>query len=78
MPTPFIERLAGRVPVVIFAGTPHEKAVDVVTADNLSGTVAVVTHLIRDHGRRRARKKSNDYCQHHQPRLSEPGEFQFR
>jgi LacI family transcriptional regulator len=25
----------------------------VVTADNLSGTVAVVTHLIRDHGRRR-------------------------
>ena len=53
VPTPFIERLATRVPVVIFAGTPHEKAVDVVTADNLSGTVAVVTHLIRDHGRRR-------------------------
>jgi LacI family transcriptional regulator len=53
VPTPFIERLAARVPVVIFAGTPHEKDADVVTADNLSGTVAVVTHLICGHGRRR-------------------------
>ncbi len=53
VPSPFIERLATRVPVVIFAGTPHEQAVDVVTADNLSGSAAVVTHLIRDHGKRR-------------------------
>ena len=53
VPAPFIERLAARVPVVIFAGTPHEKDADVVTADNLSGTVAVVTHLICEHGRRR-------------------------
>ena len=53
VPSPFIERLAARVPVVIFAGTPDEKAADVVTADNLSGSAAVVTHLIRDHGRRR-------------------------
>jgi LacI family transcriptional regulator len=53
VPSPFIERLATRVPVVIFAGTPHEQAVDVVTADNLSGSAAVVTHLIREHGRRR-------------------------
>ena len=42
-----------RVPVVIFAGTRHEQAVDVVAADNLSGSAAVVTHLIREHGRRR-------------------------
>ena len=54
VPSPFIERLATRVPVVIFAGTPHEQAVDVVTADNLSGSAAVVTHLIRDHGKRSA------------------------
>jgi hypothetical protein len=53
VPSPFIERLAARVPVVIFAGTPDEQAADVVTADNLSGSAAVVTHLIRDHGRRR-------------------------
>ena len=53
VPSPFIERLAARVPVVIFAGTPHEKAADVVTADNLSGSAAVVTHLINEHGRRR-------------------------
>src|SRR2546421_202437 len=53
VPPPFIERLATRLPVVIFAGTPHEQAVDVVTADNLSGSAAVVTHLIREHGRRR-------------------------
>src|SRR2546421_735385 len=53
VPSPFIERLATRLPVVIFAGTPHEQAVDVVTADNLSGSAAVVTHLIREHGRRR-------------------------
>jgi LacI family transcriptional regulator len=53
MPAHFIERLAARVPVVIFAGTPNEKAADVVAADNLSGSAAVVTHLIRAHGRRR-------------------------
>jgi len=53
VPSPFIERLAARIPVVIFAGTPHDKSADVVTADNLSGSAAVVTHLIREHGRRR-------------------------
>jgi LacI family transcriptional regulator len=53
VPSPFIERLAARIPVVIFAGTPYEKSADVVTADNLSGSAAVVTHLIREHGRRR-------------------------
>ena len=53
MPSPFIERLTARIPVVIFAGTPYEKFNDVVTADNLSGSAAVVTHLVREHGRRR-------------------------
>jgi len=53
VPSPFIERLTARIPVVIFAGTPYEKSNDVVTADNLSGSAAVVTHLIREHGRRR-------------------------
>ncbi len=53
VPSPFIERLAARIPVVIFAGTPHYKSADVVTADNLAGSAAVVTHLIREHGRRR-------------------------
>jgi LacI family transcriptional regulator len=45
--------MAARVPVVIFAGTPDERAADVVTADNFSGSAAVVNHLIRDHGKRR-------------------------
>jgi LacI family transcriptional regulator len=53
VPSPFIERLAARIPVVIFAGTPHYKSADVVTADNLAGSAAVVTHLIHEHGRRR-------------------------
>jgi LacI family transcriptional regulator len=53
VPDRFVERMAARVPVVIFAGTPDERAADVVTADNLSGSAAVVTHLIRDHGKRR-------------------------
>ena len=53
VPDRFVERMAARVPVVIFAGTPDERAADVVTADNFSGSAAVVTHLIRDHGRRR-------------------------
>jgi LacI family transcriptional regulator len=53
VPDRFVERMAARVPVVIFAGTPDERAADVVTADNFSGSAAVVTHLIRDHGKRR-------------------------
>ena len=53
VPSPFLERLAARVPVVVIAGTPDERAADVVTADNLSGSAAMVTHLIRDHGKRR-------------------------
>jgi LacI family transcriptional regulator len=53
VPDRFVERMAARVPVVIFAGTPDERAADVVTADNFSGAAAVVNHLIRDHGKRR-------------------------
>jgi LacI family transcriptional regulator len=49
----YIERLAARVPVVVIAGMPGEPAADVVAADNFSGSAAVVTHLIADHGRRR-------------------------
>jgi LacI family transcriptional regulator len=49
----YIERLAARVPVVVIAGTPGERAADVVAADNFSGSAAIVTHLIAEHGKRR-------------------------
>ncbi len=51
-----IERLAARVPVVVIAGNPGppgERAADVVAADNFSGSAAIITHLIADHGKRR-------------------------
>ena len=48
-----IERLAARVPVVVIAGTPGERAADVVAADNFSGSAAIITHLIAEHGKRR-------------------------
>jgi len=53
VPSSFIARLARRLPVVIIAGSPGERAADVVTADNRSGSAALVTHLVEDHGRRR-------------------------
>jgi len=49
----YIERLAARVPVVVIAGIPGEQSADVVAADNFSGSAAIVTHLIADHGKRR-------------------------
>jgi LacI family transcriptional regulator len=49
----YIERLVARVPVVVIAGTPGEWAADVVAADNFSGSAAIITHLIADHGKRR-------------------------
>jgi len=49
----YIERLAARIPVVVIAGTPGERAADVVAADNFSGSVAIITHLIAEHGKRR-------------------------
>ncbi len=53
VPTPFLSRLAARLPVVVIAGDPDEHAADVVTADNRAGSAAIVTHLISDHGKRR-------------------------
>jgi LacI family transcriptional regulator len=49
----YVERLAARIPVVVIAGTPAERAVDVVAADNFSGSAAIITHLITEHGKRR-------------------------
>jgi LacI family transcriptional regulator len=52
-PTRLMERLAARVPVTIIAGSPTDTEFDVVTADNLAGSVAIVSHLIDEHGARR-------------------------
>jgi LacI family transcriptional regulator len=49
----YVERLAARIPVVVIAGTPGERAADVVSADNFSGSAAIITHLIVEHGKRR-------------------------
>jgi LacI family transcriptional regulator len=53
VPSAFLARLSKRLPVVVIAGDPGERAADVVTADNRAGSAALVTHLIEDHGRRR-------------------------
>jgi LacI family transcriptional regulator len=53
VPSPVLARLAERVPVVVIAGSPAESTVDVVTADNRSGSAALVRHLVEVHGRRR-------------------------
>ncbi len=53
VPSPFLARLADRLPVVVIAGNPEERNADVVTADNWSGAAALVTHLIAFHGRSR-------------------------
>ncbi len=53
VPSPFLARLAARLPVVVIAGNPRERAADVVTADNRSGAAALVTHLIEVHDRKR-------------------------
>jgi LacI family transcriptional regulator len=52
-PPPLLEWLAGRVPVAVIAGDPAGRDVDVVAADNRSGSAALLTHLIQDHGKRR-------------------------
>ena len=49
----YIERLAARVPLALIAGTLGEQVVDVVAADNFSGSAAIITHLIAEHGKRR-------------------------
>ena len=53
VPSEYLARLSKRLPVVVIAGSPDEKAADVVTADNRAGSAALVRHLIEDHGRRR-------------------------
>ena len=53
LPSRLVEQIARQVPVAVIAGDPAERNVDVVTADNLSGSAAIVTHLVEDHGRRR-------------------------
>ncbi len=47
-----LAHLSARLPIVIVAGSPHEKGVDVVAADNRSGTTALVAHLVEVHGHR--------------------------
>jgi LacI family transcriptional regulator len=53
VPPPFLARLAARLPVVVVAGDPEERAADVITADNRAGSAALVSHLITAHGARR-------------------------
>jgi LacI family transcriptional regulator len=53
LPSSVLARLARRLPVVVISGSPGERVADVVTADNRSGAVALITHLVEDHGLRR-------------------------
>lgn len=48
-----VTQLAKRVPVVIVSGDTAQHEVDVVAADNWSGTYALVEHLVADHGKGR-------------------------
>jgi LacI family transcriptional regulator len=43
-------QLAARTPLVLIAGSPDEPHADVFAADNRSGTIALVSHLIERHG----------------------------
>jgi LacI family transcriptional regulator len=52
-PSRLLEPMSRRVPVAVIAGDPAERGVDVVAADNRSGSAAIVTHLVEDHGKRR-------------------------
>jgi LacI family transcriptional regulator len=45
-----LARLAARLPIALVAGSPEEPSVDVVDADNRSGTKALVCHLVEKHG----------------------------
>jgi LacI family transcriptional regulator len=53
VPTTALARLARRLPVVVVAGDPALRGVDVVAADNWSGAHALVSHLVVEHGRQR-------------------------
>jgi LacI family transcriptional regulator len=53
LPPRVVAQIASQVPVGIIAGDPDQRNVDVVTADNRSGSAALVRHLVEVHGRRR-------------------------
>ena len=53
VPSELLARLTKRLPVVVISGSPGERDADVVTADNRSGSAALITHLVEDHGLRR-------------------------
>jgi LacI family transcriptional regulator len=53
VPSELLARLTKRLPVVVISGSPRERSADVVTADNRSGSIALFTHLVEDHGLRR-------------------------
>lgn len=53
VPSERLAELARRVPLVVIAGHPDERAVDVVTSANYSGALAVVDHLVTAHAKRR-------------------------
>lgn len=48
-----LAKLAARLPIVLVAGSPDEPNVDVVDADNRTGTKALVCHLVEAHNRTR-------------------------
>jgi LacI family transcriptional regulator len=45
--------LAGRIPIALVAGRPGEAHADVIHADNVAGTSALVRHLVEQHRRTR-------------------------
>lgn len=53
LPPRLLKRLAKQIPVAVIAGSPANREVDVVTADNRAGSAAIVTHLVEDHGKHR-------------------------
>ncbi len=53
VPPAFVARLAKRLPVVVVAGDTAQRGADVVAADNWSGSHALVSHLVDEHGTRR-------------------------
>jgi LacI family transcriptional regulator len=48
-----LAHLASRLPIALVAGSPEEPSVDVVDADNRTGTKTLVCHLVEQHGRTR-------------------------
>ncbi len=53
MPASRLRSLAKRIPVVIIAGRPGERELDMVAVDNAAGIRALAAHLLGGHGYRR-------------------------